>query len=208
MFLWLRLPNRAESASEAGQGGLPWGEPRAWLITAFFALQAGLFYALTTWLVARYHEAGLSLLRSNSLFSLFMLVGLPSAFVLPWLAQRFDNRYQLLLVCGLIASVCLGMICFQPTLLPEVWAALLGLGLSGSFALSMVLPLYEVHTPLAVSRWTAMMLFAGYGLASLAPILTGLARDLAGDYQTPFMVISGLALVMSLLAWLLGRGRR
>ncbi|MNN33300.1 Inner membrane transport protein YeaN [compost metagenome] len=208
VLLWLRLPNRAEPASEAGQGGLPWGEPRAWLITAFFALQAGLFYALTTWLVARYHEAGLSLLRSNSLFSLFMLVGLPSAFVLPWLAQRFDNRYQLLLVCGLIASVCLGMICFQPTLLPEVWAALLGLGLSGSFALSMVLPLYEVHTPLAVSRWTAMMLFAGYGLASLAPILTGLARDLAGDYQTPFMVISGLALVMSLLAWLLGRGRR
>jgi CP family cyanate transporter-like MFS transporter len=208
VFLWLRLPNRAESASEAGQGGLPWGEPRAWLITAFFALQAGLFYALTTWLVARYHEAGLSLLRSNSLFSLFMLVGLPSAFVLPWLAQRFDTRYQLLLVCGLISSVCLGMICFQPTLLPEVWAALLGLGLSGSFALSMVLPLYEVHTPLAVSRWTAMMLFAGYGLASLAPVLTGLGRDLAGSYQAPFMVITVLALIMCVLAWLLGRGRR
>ncbi|MCY1549546.1 cyanate transporter [compost metagenome] len=137
-----------------------------------------------------------------------MLVGLPSAFVLPWLAQRFDNRYQLLLVCGLISSVCLGMICFQPTLLPEVWAGLLGLGLSGSFALSMVLPLYEVHTPLAVSRWTAMMLFAGYGLASLTPILAGFGRDLAGNYQVPFMVISGLALVMCVIAWMLGRGRR
>ncbi|MNF56665.1 putative cyanate transporter [compost metagenome] len=137
-----------------------------------------------------------------------MLVGLPSAFVLPWLAQRFDNRYQLLLVCGLISSACLGMICFQPALLPEVWATLLGLGLSGSFALSMVLPLYEVHTPLAVSRWTAMMLFAGYGLASLTPILVGLGRDLAGSYQGPFMAITVLALIMCVLAWLLGRGRR
>ncbi|MDH4566046.1 MFS transporter [Pseudomonas sp. BN414] len=205
LLLWLMVPNRAETASEAGQGGLPWGEPRAWLITAFFALQAGLFYALTTWLVARYHEAGLSLLRSNSLFSLFMLVGLPSAFVLPWLAQRFDNRYQLLLVCGLVSTVCLGMICFQPTLLPEVWAGFLGLGLSGSFALSLVLPLYEAHTPLAVSRWTAMMLFAGYGMASFAPVLAGFGRDMAGSYQVPFMVITALALVMCALAWLLGR---
>ncbi len=208
VVLWLRLPNRAEPAGEAARGGLPWAEPRAWLITAFFALQAGLFYALTTWLVARYHEAGLSLLRSNSLFSLFMLVGLPSAFVLPWLAQRFDNRYRLLLACGVISAICLGMISFQPTLLPEAWAALLGLGLSGSFALSLVLPLYEAHTPLAVSRWTAMMLFAGYSLASLTPVLAGLGRDLAGNYQVPFMIITCLALVMSLLAWLLGRGRR
>ncbi|AOE83923.1 CynX/NimT family MFS transporter [Pseudomonas sp. TCU-HL1] len=208
VLFWLCLPNRAEPASEAGQGGLPWREARAWLITAFFALQAGLFYALTTWLVARYHEAGLSLLRSNSLFSLFMLVGLPSAFILPWLAQRFGNRYQLLLACGLVSSICLGMIAFQPTLLPEVWAALLGLGLSGSFALSLVLPLYEAHTPLAVSRWTAMMLFAGYGLGSLTPVLAGLGRDLAGNYQVPFMVITGLALIMCVLAWLLGRGRR
>ncbi|UCO99421.1 MFS transporter [Metapseudomonas lalkuanensis] len=208
LLLWLRMPNRAESASDAAQGGLPWGESRAWLITAFFALQAGLFYALTTWLVARYHEAGLSLLHSNSLFSLFMLVGLPSAFVLPWLAQRFDNRYPLLLACGLISSVCLGMVCFLPTVLPEVWASLLGLGLSGSFALSLVLPLYEAHTPLAVSRWTAMMLFAGYGMASFAPILAGFGRDLAGSYQAPFMVITGLALVMCVLAWVLGLKRR
>ncbi|WP_044871780.1 MFS transporter [Pseudomonas sp. LFM046] len=208
VLLWLGMPNRAEPAAEAGQGGLPWGEPRAWMITAFFALQAGLFYALTTWLVARYHEAGLSLLRSNSLFGLFMLVGLPSAFLLPWLAQRFDNRYQLLLVCGLISTLCLGMISFQPTLMPEVWASLLGLGLSGSFALSLVLPLYEAHTPLAVSRWTAMMLFVGYGLACLTPILAGLGRDLAGNYQVPFMVITSLAVIMSVIAWFLGRGHR
>ncbi len=82
---------------------------------------------------------------------------------------------------------------------------LLGLGLSGSFALSMVLPLYEVHTSLAVSRWTAMMLFAGYSLGSLTPVLAGLGRDLGGNYRLPFMVFTGLAVTMCVLAWLLGR---
>lgn len=207
MLLWLCLPNRAEKAEEGGAAGLPWREPRAWLITAFFAIQAGLFYALATWLVARYGEAGFSSLRSNSLFSLFMLMGLPSSFVLPWLAQRFGNRYHLLLACGFISTLCLAMITFAPTQVPELWALLLGLGLSGSFSLAMVLPLYEVNSSLAVSRWTAMMLFAGYSLGSLTPVLAGLGRDLAGDYQGPFMVITALASLLCVLAWLLGRGR-
>lgn len=120
MLLWLCLPNRAEKAEEGGAAGLPWREPRAWLITALFAIQAGLFYALATWLVARYGEAGFSSLRSNSLFSLFMLMGLPSSFILPWLAQRFGNRYHLLLGCGFITTLCLAMITFAPTQVPEL----------------------------------------------------------------------------------------
>lgn len=208
MLLWAWVPNVREDASEAGGGGLPWREPRAWLITGFFAIQAGLFYSLTTWLVARYHEAGLSALHSNTLFSTFMLVGMASAYLLPWLAQRYDNRYQLLVICGLSSAACLGLITFLPAWLPEVWAVLLGFGLSGTFALSLVLPLYEAHTPLAVSRWTAMMLFAGYCLGSCAPVLTGLARDLAGNYQPPFLVMTLLAVTMSGIAWCLApRGK-
>ncbi|WP_369959527.1 CynX/NimT family MFS transporter [Pseudomonas benzenivorans] len=207
MGVWLWVPNRAESAGQGeAQAGLPWGQPRAWLISAFFALQAGLFYALATWVVARYHEAGLSLLHSNSLFSLSMLTGLPSSFLFPWLAQRFGNRYGLLQACALLACVSLAMISFVPTLLPELWAVVIGLGLGGAFALSLVLPLYEASTPLAVSRWTSMMLCAGYGMASLAPVLTGMARDLAGGYQPAFAVLTGLALLMVLLAWWMARG--
>lgn len=202
-LLWLRLPNRAEESVTGDGQGLPWGEPRAWLVTGFFAIQAGFFYSIATWLVARYHEAGLSLLHSNGLFSLFMLVGLPSSWLMPWLAQRFGIRQPLLVVCSLGMLLCMSMITFQPTLVPELWAVLMGFSLSGSFTLSLVLPLYEVHTPLAVSRWTAMMLCAGYGMACLAPILVGLGRDLAGSYQTPFMVLTGLSLLMIVIAWAL-----
>ncbi|MBS7660926.1 MFS transporter [Pseudomonas lalucatii] len=209
MGAWLCVPNRGEpSDREEARACLPWDQPRAWLISTFFAIQAGLFYALATWVVARYHEAGLSLLRSNGLFSLSMLTGLPSSFLFPWLAQRFGHRYGLLQACGLLACLSLAMITFAPTLLPELWAVVIGLSLGGAFALSLVLPLYEAHTPLAVSRWTSMMLCAGYCMASLAPVLTGLARDLAGSYQPAFAVLTGLASLMSLLAWRLGKGVR
>ena len=205
---WVLIPNQpVVAADESDSGGLPWREPRAWLITAFFALQAGLFYSLATWLVARYQQAGFSFELSSSLFSLFMLVGLPSAFVLPWIAQRWDNRYELLLACGLVSTLCLGMITFMPLLLSQLWMLLLGVSLSGSFALSMVLPLYEVDSPLAVSRWTSMMLCAGYSLASLAPVLVGLGRELSGNYQWPFTALTCMGLLLALFAWRLRVGK-
>ena len=90
--------------------------------------------------------------------------------------------------------------------MPELWALTLGFGMSGSFALSLLLPIYEAGSPMAVSRWTAMMLGLGYSVACLTPVLAGLARDMAGTYQVPFMVLTCMAVVMVLLAWLMRKG--
>lgn len=200
VLLWLRLPSSAEDAG-GRRPGLPWGQPRAWLISVYFALQAGLFYGLATWLVARYHEAGFSLLRSNAFFSGFMLIGLPSAFLLPWLAQRCGGRHRFMTGCAVLATLCLAAVTWFPTQWPLPTCMLLGVALNGSFSLSLVLPMYEAQSPLDVSRLTAMMLCAGYGLACLAPVLTGLARDLGGDYRLPFAVLTLLSAAMAVLGW-------
>ncbi len=199
LALWWRLPSQPEAAVER-QAGLPWSEPRAWLVSIYFALQAGLFYALATWLVARYHEAGFSVLQSNAFFSGFMLIGLPSSFAMPWLAQRFGNRHLLMSGCGLLATVCLLIIAWVPQVQPLVVCMLLGVALNGTFSMSLILPMYEASTPLAVSRLTAMMLCIGYCLACFTPVLTGLGRDVAGDYRWPFLVLAGMSAVMCVLA--------
>lgn len=207
--VWWALPKRPEPAvsqADAG-GGLPWREPRAWMISAFFALQAGLFYAVATWAVARYQEAGLSAAHSNSLFSLAMLMGLPSSFLLPWLVQRVRNHYLLMVACAGLTCCSLLMITLVPTFIPELWALSLGFAMSGSFALSLLLPIYEAGSPLAVSRWTAMMLGLGYSVGCLTPVFSGLARDLSGTYQVPFLVLTCLSAIMVLLAWSLSKGR-
>lgn len=99
-LLWLRLLNRTGCGGRRWPGSCPGANRGRWLVTGFFAIQAGFFYTMATWLVARYHEAGLSLLYSNGLFGLFMLVGLPSSWLMPWLAQRFDIRQPLLVACA------------------------------------------------------------------------------------------------------------
>ncbi|WP_415846351.1 CynX/NimT family MFS transporter [Stutzerimonas zhaodongensis] len=200
LVVWCRLPNQPEAALEH-RAGLPWGQPRAWLVSIYFALQAGLFYALATWLVARYHEAGFSLLQSNAFFSGFMLIGLPSAFAMPWLAQRFGNRHLMMTGCGVLASACLFVIAWFPQVTPLMTCMLLGVALNGTFSMSLVLPMYEATTPLAVSRLTAMMLCTGYSLACFSPVLTGLGRDIAGDYRWPFLVLAGMSALMSVLAF-------
>ncbi len=198
-LVWLKLPNQPEPPNQ-GPAGLPWREPRAWLVSVFFGLQAGLFYALATWLVARYSEAGFSVLRGNAFFSGFMLIGLPSAFVMPWLAQRFGRRHLMLLGCSLAALFCLSAITWWPDVHPMLVCMLLGIALNGSFSLALALPMYEAGSPLAVSRLTAMMLCAGYGLGGLAPMLAGLGRDLGGDYRAPFAALVVVAATMSVLS--------
>ncbi|MCQ4259027.1 CynX/NimT family MFS transporter [Stutzerimonas stutzeri] len=199
LAVWWRLPNQPEAAVEH-RAGLPWSQPRAWLVSIYFALQAGLFYALATWLVARYHEAGFTLLQSNAFFSGFMLIGLPSAFAMPWLAQRFGNRHLMMAGCGVLATACLLVIAWLPQVEPLVICMLLGVALNGTFSMSLVLPMYEASTPLAVSRLTAMMLCTGYSLACFTPVLTGLGRDVAGDYRWPFLVLAAMSALMSILA--------
>ena len=83
--------------------------------------------------------------------------------------------------------------------------ALLGIALSSSFALALILPMYEVNSPLEVSRWTAMMLSVGYTLACVMPLLVGLLRDLSGSYRLPFTVLALMAAVMLLVTLALRR---
>lgn len=199
LALWWRLPNQPDVAPEQ-RAGLPWRVPRAWLISLYFALQAGLFYALATWLVARYHEVGFSMLHSNGFFSAFMMIGLPSSFIAPWLAQRFGQRHLLMCGSGVLATLCLSAIALVPQWQPLLVCMLLGVVLNASFSLALVLPMYEASTPLAVSRLTAMMLCTGYSLACLTPVLAGLGRDLSGDYRLPFLVLAGMAAIMAVLA--------
>jgi CP family cyanate transporter-like MFS transporter len=52
-----------------------------------------------------------------------------------------------------------------------------------------------------------MMLCSGYCMACLMPVLGGLVRDLAGHYQAPYIGLMVLALLMTVLAWLLGRSQ-
>ena len=208
-FVWLCVPNVREEGSQAAQGGgLPWRSGRAWLLSSYFALQAGLFYAIATWMVARFEEAGHSAAYSNVLFSSFMLVGLPSSLLMPWIAQRVTNRHWIMMFCGVIAIGCLAAITWAPMTYPLLMCSVLGAALNATFSLALTLPMYEAKDPIDVSRLTSMMLFSGYSIGSVSPVLVGIARDMSGTYQLPFIAMTAVLVVMVILASQMGHRRQ
>lgn len=183
---------------------LPLRSAKAWLLTALFALQSGVFYSLTTWLVARYEEAGSSLVEASGLASVFMFTGIGGAFLAPMLMRRVKRIHYLLMAIN--ATVCLSLVCvvLWPEQFPLLVCIVLGMALTSMFAIGMVLPIHETETPLEAASLTSMMLTVGFCLGSFVPSLVGIARDYSGSYTLPFSGLVMASASMVLLSAVLG----
>lgn len=203
--VWILMFPGPQSTYSGGRRrvGLPLRSRRAWLLTLFFAAQSGIFYGLATWLVARYEQAQFSATQASGYGTLFMAMGIGGAFLLPLLAARLRDRRLLLM--GVTGGTCtfLLLIAWVPTLLPWLFSSLLGVAVSGTFALALALPMLETDTPAAAANLTSMMLSFGYLIASFLPSLLGVIRDVSGDYSLAFTALAGLAFIMVIISALL-----
>ena len=77
---------------------------------------------------------------------------------------------------------------FVPSL-ALVWSVVGGLGLAAIFALVMTLPLDAASKPSEVGGYTALMLGAGYLVASVAPSLLGATRDITGNFSLTMLLL-------------------
>lgn len=183
---------------------LPLRSAKAWILTLLFALQSGIFYSLTTWLVARYQEVGSTLVEASGFASVFMFVSLAGAFLAPLLLRWVPRTHQLLIAVNLAVCGSLTCVALWPMHWPLLSCAILGIALSSMFALAMTLPIHETKTPLEAVSLTSMMLTFGFCLGSFAPSLLGIARDISGSYTLPFSGLAMASAVMVLLSVLLG----
>lgn len=183
---------------------LPLRSAKAWLLTILFALQSGLFYSLTTWLVARYEESGSTLAHASGLASMFMFAGLGGAFLAPFLMRWVKRTHYLLMAVNFIVCLALLSVLLWPQQWPWIVCTILGMALTSMFALAVTLPIHETKTPLEAASLTSMMLTFGFCLGSLAPSLVGIARDYSGSYTLPFSGLVIASASMVLLSGLLG----
>jgi CP family cyanate transporter-like MFS transporter len=143
-------------------------------------LQSLLYYAALTWLAPLYVDAGWSAGRAGLLLGLFSFTQIFSALAVPALADRTgDHRPWLALSVG-TATVMLAAFGLAPTAAPWLWAALLGLGVGGMFALALTLLVKLAPTPAEAASLSGMALLVGYLLAATGPVLAGALYDAAG----------------------------
>ena len=189
---------------------LPWRSLLAWRLVAIFAFMAMTYYGVNAWLPDAFQEHGWSERSAGALLGVVNGCQIASGLLVPFLADRKGARRVYLVG----ATVVMGGAMLGVILLPAggwVWAALIGLGFGGLFALTLTLPLDVAHGPAEVGAVVGMMLGVGYTIGSVSPFLLGAVRDASGSFSDALWVlvatsVCALAFTATMSRERLGRG--
>lgn len=140
--------------------------PVTWAITGFMGLQSLLAFALIGWLPTIYRDRGLAAEQAGLVLTVLCIASILTALAVPVIATRLRRQSGLA-----VAVVCLSVFGLLGVLTggtsgAAVWAALLGLGQGGPFAIGVLhsasrgwtaplLTLLILLLPLAVCGWVA-----------------------------------------------------
>jgi MFS transporter, CP family, cyanate transporter len=166
---------------------------RAWTLGVFFGLVNGGYTSLVAWMPAYYQQLGQSVKESGALLALLTVFQASSALLLPMAAARFGGRgldRRPWLALGLIAQLLgFAILLYAPLSAPVAVVALLGAGLGGVFALTLVLTLDHADDHALAARLVAFVQGVGFVIAALAPVVAGVVRDLSGGFTLSWSML-------------------
>ncbi|MDI2036860.1 MFS transporter [Paenarthrobacter nitroguajacolicus] len=169
----------------------------AWAVTAFFGLQAMLYFAITSWLAVYLVSRGVSSADAAALLAWFSLAGLPASLLAPVLASRPAILRWMAPGLGLSVALALVGVLTAPAELQFLAVGILGVVQSAGFGLGMALVVIRSAGPQSAGRLSAMSQGFGFALASLGPLLAGLLHTLTGGWEATFWALAAEAMVLA-----------
>ena len=161
---------------------------RTWVLMACFGLVNAGYASAVAWLAPYYQSHGWSAADSGTLVALMALAQAAAALVLPALAaRRQDRRGWLWLTLALQGAGFAGLLLW-PDSAAHACAVLLGAGLGGCFALTMVVVLDHLTNPVQAGSLSALMQGGGFFIAAFAPWLIAALHDVTGGFQAGWIV--------------------
>jgi len=203
LIAWLFVAAKEKKApvgkKSSRRGDIPWKNITAWKIALFFACVNIIFYSLLAWTAPLFIDHGLSTSMAGYVLGCFTFFFMLSSPVFGTLSKSLDRR-SWLFASAVITLSGLLTIALLPGFLPFVIIAVMAVGLGGAFTLGMTLSLDNTRHPEETNAWTAFILTIGYLVAAVGPILLGRLRDVTGTFLVPMLTLSGVAIVMLVLA--------
>ncbi|YCK81123.1 MFS transporter [Arthrobacter sp. D3-18] len=197
----------APSTTATGKRAVPLRKQRtAWGVTAFFGLQAMLYFAITSWLAVFLVSRGLATADAAALLAWFSLAGLPASLLAPVLAGR--PAILRIMAPGLGVSVALALlgVLTSPVELQFLMVGILGVVQSAGFGLAMALVVIRSDGPQSAGKLSAMSQGIGFALASLGPLGAGLLHTMTGGWELTFWALAAEAVVLAGAGFLAIRG--
>jgi CP family cyanate transporter-like MFS transporter len=190
--------------SLAGQGGanaiVMLRRPRVWLLMACFGLVNGGYATVVAWLAPFYQEHGWSAAASGSLLAIVAVSQALAALFLPMLARSGDLRPWLWLTLAMQAAG-FAALALRPEAAPLASAMLLGAGLGGCFALSMIVALDHLSDPAEAGALSALMQGGGFLITALPPWIVAVLHDLTGSFVAGWLLHLISAAIVAVLYW-------
>jgi CP family cyanate transporter-like MFS transporter len=203
LALWLaaRCLPRDEGARQGGASATTLlGRPRVWLLMACFGLVNGGYSTVVAWLAPFYREHGWSASASGSLLAVMAVSQALAALVLPALARGEDRRPWLWLTLAMQAAG-FAALALRPEAAPVVWTMLLGAGLGGCFALSLIVALDHLPDPAEAGALSALMQGGGFLIAALPPWIVAALHDLTGGFLAGWLMHLACVAIVTVLYW-------
>jgi CP family cyanate transporter-like MFS transporter len=195
---WLALTrdNPAPTARTAAtRPHWPLRDAVAWMLVVSFALRAGIFQALLSWLPAVYVERGWSITAAGLFPAAITAGGLPATLMVMRLGDvRGSRRTYMSVASTFLIGATATFVVFPD--IGYLGATLCGLCLGTIFPIALTLPLDLAERPQDVGALASMMLAGGFLGSAVAPFLLGVARDVTGDFTASLVLISFFSAVM------------
>lgn len=174
--------------------------PRVWLLMACFGLVNGGYSTVVAWLAPFYREHGWSSAAGGSLLAILAVSQALAALVLPLLARGKDLRPWLWLTLAMQAAG-FAALAFRPETAPLALAMLLGAGLGGCFALSMIVALDHLPDPAEAGALSALMQGGGFLITALPPWIVAALHDATGSFMSGWLLHLACAVLVAALYW-------
>ncbi|HUG30984.1 MAG TPA: MFS transporter [Candidatus Limnocylindria bacterium] len=211
-WLWLAPRDEGHIRVTPKRPSLPWRRPSAWLIGVIFGSQSILFYGCITWLASVYVERGWGEADAGGLVALLTGIGLVSTLAIPLLGDRLGTRRSQLTLAALLTLAGALVVALTPSEPPGSLVTigatiLLGLGIGAYFPLALTLPVDVAGDAADAASISAFMLLVGYALAATSPVVLGVVRDAAGNFESVVWILVAISAAMIPLALSLNPAR-
>ncbi|WP_201602242.1 MFS transporter [Psychrobacter piscatorii] len=182
-----------------------WRTTFAWQIAVFMGLQSLLFYTVASFLPSILVSKGLSAVSAGQMGSVFQFMAPISILSLTWLINR-GRPIQALAVFAAVLNV-IGVlgISYLSTELAWLWSAMMGIGCSAIFTLSMMLFSLRTYTTNQSSELSGMAQAVGYLIAFFGPLGTGWLHESTDSWGLPLFIMLVLMIANVVIAWLVSR---
>ncbi|MGO4527909.1 CynX/NimT family MFS transporter [Paenibacillus sp. 2TAF8] len=196
IFWTLLIRKNKPSSSRSQRVKLPLGNKKAIQFTLFFGFMASMFYSLTAWISPIALSFGYSSPNAAMLLTVFTLIQVPVALLIPNLVNRSGKIKLWLVLCSVSELIGLVLLLSPvPMLLAVIF---LGIGAGGLFPLALMLPIMATNTAEEAGSWSAMSQMGGYIMGAFGPLIIGWIFDLSGRFNVS--IVAMLVIVMLMIS--------